>query len=329
MIESNAISPKIKELYDKVNKNADVFINVSDNLQSQLVHLINDRENLKRIETDTLNEINETKNELQSKIEIALKELNDSTDKALKLHNELSSIQHLKETLFTLQQKLTNQSKDINKTIEDIKFKSEFELKELAKTIDYRLETDLEKESQKIDARISLKVKQIENKVATYDQRMYSLNQTQSNDSKTAVKELDRLKKDFGELKMLVDESQQNLLVDFENFEGEFRKKLYNFELRFKEITQKLNSFSKEEKTQTTEKEEIIVGGKPKSEINFNQNAFEKEYKKINSLVTEYTDLKESLVDTSAAADKKANLALMLSSISLIGIVLILILYSI
>jgi hypothetical protein len=329
MIESNAISPKIKELYDKVNKNAEIFITISEQLQNQLSNLNKDRDNLKRVELETLTEIEKSSTTLKNTINEALSELNASTEKALKLHNELSSIQNLKDTLFSLQQKLTNQSKDINKTMEDIKFKTENELKELAKTIDYRLETDLEKESQKIDARISLKVKQIENKVSTYDQRMYTLNQTQVSDSKTAIKEIDRLKKDFGDLKRLLDESQQNLLDDFENFEGEFRKKLYNYELRFKDISKKLNNYSPDEKPEPINKDEIMVGGKPKQEVNFDKNIFEKEYKKINSLVGEYSDLKESLVDTSSAADKKANLALLLSSISLVGIVLILILYSI
>lgn len=329
MIESNAINPKIKELYDKVNKNAGIFITISEQLQNQLTNIVKDRDNLKRLELETLSEIEKSSTQLKTTIDEALNDLNVSTEKALKLHNELSSIQNLKDTLSSLQLKLTNQSKDINKTIEEIKFKTENELRELAKTIDYRLETDLEKESQKIDARISLKVKQIENKVSTYDQRMYALNQTQANDSKTALKEIDRLKKDFGELKMLIDESQKNLLDDFENFEGEFRKKLYNYELRFKDISKKLNNYSPEEKTQPINKDEIMVGGKPKPEVNFDKNVFEKEYKKINSLVGEYSELKESLVDTSTAADKKANLALLLSIIALVGIVLILILYSI
>lgn len=329
MIESNAISPKIKELYDKVNKNADIFISISEQLQNQLSNLNKDRDNLKRLEIKTISEIDKSSTFLKNTIKEALNDLNVSTEKALKLHNELSNIQNLKETLFSLQLKLTNQSKDINKTIDDIKLKTENELRELAKTIDYRLETDLEKESQKIDARISLKVKQIENKVSTYDQRMYALNQTQANDSKTALKEIDRLKKDFGELKMLLDESQKNLFDDFENFEGEFRKKLYNYELRFKEITKKLNDYYPNEKTDSNIKDEFMVGGKPKPEINFDKNVYEKEYKKINSLVGEYSELKESLVDTSTAADKKANLALLLSIIALVGIVLILILYSI
>lgn len=324
MIESTAISPKIKELYDKVNKNANIFIDISHNLQGELNLLKEDREKLKSIETQVLDEIDITKNEFKAIIDKAIADLNVSTAKALKLHNELSDIQNLKETLFSLQKKLNAQSIDLSKTLEEIKVRNEKDLTDISKTIDYRLETELEKESQKIDARISLKVKQLENKVATYDQRMYSLNQTQVNDNKTAIKDIDKLKKDFIDLKNLVDESQQNLMDDFENFEGEFRKKLYNYELRFKEITKKLNNQTDETPIpEKVNKDDIIVGEKPKSK-DFDKNVFEKEYKKIHSLTNEFSDLKDNLLDTSTAADKKANLALILSSISLIGVVLIL-----
>lgn len=328
MIESTAISPKIKELYDKVSKNANIFIDISHNLQGELNLLKEDREKLKSIETQVLDEIDNTKNEFKAIIDKAIADLNVSTAKALKLHNELSDIQNLKETLFTLQKKLNSQSIELTKTLEEIKVRNEKDLSEISKTIDYRLESELEKESQKIDARISLKVKQLENKVSTYDQRMYALNQTQVNDNKTAIKDIDKLKKDFIDLKNLVDESQQNLMDDFENFEGEFRKKLYNYELRFKEITKKLNN-QVDETPQPTKinKDDIIVGEKPRSK-EFDKNVFEKEYKKIHSLTTEFSDLKENLLDTSNAADKKANLSLLLSSISLIGIVLILLLYA-
>lgn len=325
MFESKAISPKVKQLFEKVNQNADLYISTVSKLQEEFDGLQEDRKNIKIFEEKVIQNVNEITSNLQNSVSESIQNLNESSKKAMLLHNELGKIQELKDNLSSLQQKLSSQSKDIIKTVEDLKNKSDRELKELEKTIEYRLETDLEKESQKIDARISLKVKQLENKIASYDQKIYSLNTNQVRDSKIAIKDIDKLKKDFIDLKAIVDESQQNLMNDFDNFEGDFRKKLFNYELRFKDLSKKLEGIDKfESDSPKINKDEIIIESKGvnKSVI------IDKEIKKLGDVIKDYNNIKEYITDTIAVSEKKANIALFLSIISLVGVALILVLYS-
>lgn len=336
MIESNAISPRIKELYEKVNQNATSYLDITNNMREELDLLKEDREKLDILGKQIFDEIESTKHDFKNTIDRALRDLNISSSKALKLYNEFSNIQSLRESLASLQAKLGSQSEELNNTLTTIKQNSDIQITELVRTIDAKLENGLEQEAQKIDARLSLKVKQIENKVATYDQRMYSLNQTQINDNKAAIKDIDKLKKDFISLKSLVDESQQNLMDDLEGFEADFRKKLYGYEMRFKDITKRLNegagAGSLEEmltkKTGEINKDEIIIGGGKNRDNSRNTEHLEREYKKLQVLVVEFNHLKTSIEEVAAISDKKSNIALILSSISLVGIMLSLILYN-
>lgn len=326
MFESKAISPKVKQLFEKVNQNAELYLSIVNKLQEEFEGLKEDRKKIKIFEEQVIQNVNEITIDLKTSVQDSIKDLDQSSKKAMILHSELSKIQELKDNLSFLQQKLSTQSKDIIKTVEDLKNKSDRELKELEKTIEYRLETDLEKESQKIDARISLKVKQLENKIASYDQKIYSLNTNQVRDSKIAIKDIDKLKKDFSDLKAIVDESQQNLIDDFEKFEGDFRKKLYNYEMRFKDLSNKIDGIDKFDNDTSTKKnkDDIIVDNK-----SINKNSIiDKEIKKLGDVIKDYNNIKEYITDTIAISEKKSNIAMFLSIISLIGVVLILILYS-
>lgn len=326
MFESKAISPKVKQLFEKVNQNAELYLSIVNKLQEEFDGLKEDRKNIKFFEEKVIQNVNEITIDLKTSVKDSISELDQSSKKAMMLHNELGKIQELKENLSFLQQKLSSQSKDIITAVEELKNKSDRELKELEKTIEYRLETDLEKESQKIDARISLKVKQLENKISSYDQKIYSLNTNQIRDSKIAIYEIEKLKKDFIELKAVVDESQQNLMNDFDNFEGEFRKKLYNYEMRFKDLSKKMEGMDKFDVdiSAKVNKDDTIIESK-----GLNKNLIiDKEIKKLGNVIKDYTNIKESITDSIALAEKKANIAMFLSIISLVGVVLILILYS-
>ena len=303
MLDSKAISPEVKGLFETVHLQAKEYARAFQELEQSMheFKLLSDallklKEQLKEQVDNAISELNKQFNDSLSFIE-------NKTDKAIKIYEDLQSIRDFRDSLSEIHDKLKKQTVEFDSYLQSIRAKADVELELLISNIKGKIEKEVESETQKSEMRIALKLRQMDSKLIAYDQKLWSLNENQSREYKSIIDEIEIIRNNLQNYRQAIEEVRKKIESQFTQTEKDISQKIRFFESL-------INSFNSEYRT--------AGSGRLSENEAISQKALEKEI--------EYHDI--DLKNINNRLDelyKKINLPIVISIISIIGFVILLI----
>ncbi len=219
MDDTRALSPEVKTLFKAVENQARDYNRAFEVLSREIKALIVEKTSLNDTLANLTNKVDVKLDSLEQAHQKAIDELEETTQKALSLHNELELVKELRIDLEEKAQSIIKSMNELNMAIKEFKYKSEKEIAQTLKSIEDMSESALEKESQKIEVRLSLKSKQTEQKVSAIEGKIIQLNDTVKKDLRMMMVEVDDVKSDTERLKNITNELNNAILMTTEEVE--------------------------------------------------------------------------------------------------------------
>lgn len=204
MENTKALSPEIIGLFERVQNQSQQYADAFDMLEKS------------RKEFDAAqNRLNELEDNVRKDSELAISKINTSileslillkkkAEETATLNLELSSIKEFKQSLIILQDdlsllhaKMKVQTDEVDSTLRYFKKKSEMELESTLNGLRAKLDKEIAGEGQKIEFRINLKLRQIENILISLEDKNRIFEDNLSNIFKKLSLEIDLLKNGF------------------------------------------------------------------------------------------------------------------------------------
>ena len=249
MDDSNALSPEVKELIEKIRQNAAEYTRAFDILMQQNF-------STERQKADIINLINELKSEfhnhtteLNETYKHVISEFEEKTNDTIKIYYELENIQKLRDNVISMQNAMRQDIVELKNNYQAYKDKITEDFNTTITILRGSIEKELASEAQKIEVRLQLNIKYIETRLQQYEQLLLGIKDT-------LTKEIGSIKEDiFGlndyyikleenvdasiiRLKNKVEDTENRLMKQMgnTNFLGPSTKKPYEFKVKEKPI---------------------------------------------------------------------------------------------
>ncbi len=343
MEDLRALSPEVRQLFEAVRNQVKDFNLAFELLAKELKSLDTEKNALNQQAKLLTSEVELKISNLEEVHEKAIKELEQTTQKALSLHGELKQVQDIRISLENLSTLLAQQSTDVNGIIKDFKYKSEKELNFAIENIQNKVETELDKESQKIEVRLSIKQKQLEQKVITTEQRILQMNDNQKKELKIMFGQVEDVRVESNRLKVITEELNKAQLIQTEDTEVEIER-------RYKALERLIHDLNKRVQTlsvpidKPVEKDEFgdfdsglgslgSIANKLKSKTgsgsglssmggNTDTSYLAKDIKGLALKVEELMQDRDIMQEKATSSEKKGNLAIWMAGISLVLVII-------
>lgn len=250
MDESKALSPEVRGLFKAVRSQAKKYSEAFETLEKEISHLKEVKDELEGGFRSREAELRAASQKLDDAFADALATVETKSEKISEVYENLDKIVRFKEEIEELGFKLKRQSVDmdaalrtfssktaveIEAALRTVKNKTSVELEAALHNLKKRLDKELETELGKIDVKFSKQVKQIEASILGYEQRLWTIGQTQSRKFKETTKSIDMLKAGFEGVKDFVEDARLS-----------FDERLNELDRMFRERMQKLNAMAAE-----------------------------------------------------------------------------------
>lgn len=238
MQRSNTLSQEIVGLFDTVRKQADAYVNVFELLTRKSYELDRQR-------TAAQKELVAFKAESERCLQHTGQRLEDTlTDFAHKIHHieeiygELEQIRQFREELQELKQVLENRSVELDTIIHSIRAV---------------VKKEADAESAKIERRVATKLMAMENDLATFDSRLYSIQEFQKREVVSLGEEIDRFKNKIAETKYIVEETTRIVNDTIERAEGNMGERMLQYnDMLDKKVQDAMKALSSDDDMQRT-----------------------------------------------------------------------------
>ena len=210
MEESKAISPEVKGLFATVKSQAREYTEAFDRLNIELTRFETLRTELQKVPDQIRYEVNNTIQELKKNFDESVDLLEVKFDRISEVFNNIDSIRELKEDLIKLSKTLSQQKVEINNAVENFKARSENEINTFVKEINQIIEANVEQQSAKTETKLNIKIRKLEGKLLTFDQKLWSVSNSQNYEFKSLLRDFDSVKTDIVDL--------QDLLESFDKY---------------------------------------------------------------------------------------------------------------
>ncbi len=194
MLETKALSPEVKELFQLITSQADDYSKAFENLNQKISEFNNTIESLNNYKDYFTKEFTQLSKDTKLDVNAILKELEYKLDRVTLIHDNLENIYAFKYSLFQLSEKLKKQYNSADTIIEAFKSKSEADLESTLTYLKFKLEKEIEYVSHRYEARIDLKVKRLESQLLNYDQKFISIVDYQNKEFKSIKDDVDSLR---------------------------------------------------------------------------------------------------------------------------------------
>lgn len=261
-MEQPTINYDIIGLFDKVRKQADAYANIYEMLTRKSYELDRQRHDTHIATMD-----------FKQRSETSLKQFQDDSRKIQdKFQHEISHVEELYNELYKIN--------EISKDVEQLQFllnsRAE-QVDEMIKTISSIVKRETEKEFLSIEKKIATKIQYVDNLVATFDSRLYSIQEFQKREVTVLGDEIDRFKSKIAETKYIVDETSKIVHNTVENAELQFNEKMNKFYI---EVEDRVNKVIFD---LTTEKQNLTArAGASGSDITYLNNRVKELSNKVN-----------------------------------------------
>ncbi len=261
-MEQPTINYDIIGLFDKVRKQADAYANIYEMLTRKSYELDRQRHDTHIATLD-----------FKQRSETSLKQFQDDSRKIQdKFQHEISHVEELYNELYKIS--------EISKDVEQLQFllnSRAQQVDEMIKTISSIVKRETEKEFLSIEKKIATKIQYVDNLVATFDSRLYSIQEFQKREVTVLGDEIDRFKSKIAETKYIVDETSKIVHNTVENAELQFNEKMNKFYI---EVEDRVNKVIFD---LTTEKQNLSArAGASGSDITYLNNRVKELSNKVN-----------------------------------------------
>ncbi|MFN8367692.1 MAG: hypothetical protein U0Y96_10715 [Candidatus Kapaibacterium sp.] len=261
-MEQPTINYDIIGLFDKVRKQADAYANIYEMLTRKSYELDRQRHDTHIATMD-----------FKQRSETSLKQFQDDSRKIQdKFQHEISHVEELYNELYKIN--------EISKDVEQLQFllnSRAQQVDEMIKTISSIVKRETEKEFLSIEKKIATKIQYVDNLVATFDSRLYSIQEFQKREVTVLGDEIDRFKSKIAETKYIVDETSKIVHNTVENAELQFNEKMNKFYI---EVEDRVNKVIFD---LTTEKQNLSArAGASGSDITYLNNRVKELSNKVN-----------------------------------------------
>lgn len=261
-MEQPTINYDIIGLFDKVRKQADAYANIYEMLTRKSYELDRQRHDTHIVTMD-----------FKQRSETSLKQFQDDSRKIQdKFQHEISHVEELYNELYKIN--------EISKDVEQLQFllnSRAQQVDEMIKTISSIVKRETEKEFLSIEKKIATKIQYVDNLVATFDSRLYSIQEFQKREVTVLGDEIDRFKSKIAETKYIVDETSKIVHNTVENAELQFNEKMNKFYI---EVEDRVNKVIFD---LTTEKQNLSArAGASGSDITYLNNRVKELSNKVN-----------------------------------------------
>jgi F0F1-type ATP synthase membrane subunit b/b' len=325
MDDSKALSPEIKGLFETVKQQARQYSHAFE----QLDQVREDYDKLWK-QTTEYNELLKKEHEATIKdinfaVHDFLEEVSSKTEKNIKIYDDLDNIKSIRETLFTLQTALKQQLGDLQIATQSIKSRADIEIDSAVTFAKTSIEKEVESIYQRLEARISSKIRDFQNRIYNHDQQILSLKDAHVRDNKSLTDEVSHLKNRINEIKMTLADLYKSIekrIGELDNLKILNGNEYYtsqhssnndktssnNFSGQLdKNVTNELGRFRK-----NMEKELIgITEERTREILSDNVKEFEKN---VNELKSQFFRMKQTLTQS----EKKARIAMIIGGLSIL-----------
>lgn len=333
MLDTRALSPEIKKLLEVVRNQAKEYILAFDILSKEIQAIEQEKRQIHDLAQSLSNKVESLVTNAEDAVAITLSKFHETTKDLPALHENMTKIVQLRDNLVNSSRDIDKQISELNRAILEFKGYSEREIASTIKELSSQINEEFEKEAQKIDARINIKVKQLEAKFPSYDARMVQMSDLLNKELRQFGKELDTVSKRNKDTTAFKEELMKEVFIQFQELEDTLAPKIENLELRIKDIGSKVNqgvSYSQviAKKEDNSDLNNIANKLKSKKQDDLNSIAVDKIESDViilNKKVQEFAEFKEDVNDSFENTERKGNIAIILSGISLLGIILLVI----
>lgn len=347
MENNRALSPEVKSLFDAVKGQVKDYNNSFEILTREMKNLERQRVTVVDAMTLLTQRVEDKIQNLQEIHDSAIKELDETTEKAENLRGELLEVQRVRIQLQEQSESISKYILELQGAINEFRYKSDKELAQTIAMIEQKVEDELEKESQKIEVRLSMKVKQLETKVQTNEQRLMHLNENTKKDFRMMANEVEGVKSDTSRLSQISDELNNAILLQNDDLETSFSQKYKQLERHILTVIDKVEEIesnggggkAKDDDFDDWGESDIgSVGsiadklkglggggsGASKSLASSGDNsALAKDVKSIAQKLDKLMTESETIVEKATFTEKKGNLALYIAGASLVGMIIL------
>lgn len=221
MLDTSALSPEVKKLFADIAKHADLYKKAFSKIDSALDQFETERNNhnqeLAQIQDDISNSIDKLEKYANDSIE----EFKEKTEKTHSLYLELDKIDRLKTDLFDLKEEIKSQTIDLSSSLIDFNAKADKLLERTISSIKTTLTHTIDEEVSKMESRVIRRLVAFEKNQKIFDKRIQNFDANSKAEIKKLSGEVDYAYSSITELKS-----------DLQNY--------------FKQIIDKINYFDSE-----------------------------------------------------------------------------------
>jgi hypothetical protein len=171
MLKTKALSPEVKDLFQTVSGQADLYKSAYAQIERHLQWATSEKTTLQKIQDDLPKKLDDTIEKLSNMVEEYIAQVSDKSSRAVKIGEELETIDRYKEDMQRLRAQLQNKMVDLKKAVTDFQHRSDVELKKVLETLQEKINTELAKEAEKVEVRLAVKSKKIEGQVNVFEQK--------------------------------------------------------------------------------------------------------------------------------------------------------------
>ncbi|GAB5465231.1 MAG: hypothetical protein Kapaf2KO_06670 [Candidatus Kapaibacteriales bacterium] len=272
MLKTKAISPEVKELFETVSKQAELYKGAFARIQDELEKLENERVTLEELRENIDERYQETVSSLSKMLEEHIGEVNRKSERSLNIGNELEELDELRNELTDLRNGLKTGLSTLNEAKDEFEKRGSSAIESAIIDLQDNIGEKLRTEAEKIEVRLSVDSNKSKQRIVDLDSRLRSITDKlskenrqlaeESTQSTTAIRviasELQELKDNIGsqlksqkaEVKETIQEFQKSSKSEGKNSSGqasgeELRKttnKISKIELQLKKSERKLDN---------------------------------------------------------------------------------------
>lgn len=347
MENNRALSPEVKSLFESVKGQVKDYNNSFEILTREMKNLERQRVTVVDAMTMLTERVEDKIRNLQEIHDSAIRELDETTEKAENLRGELLEVQRVRIQLQEQSESISKYILELQGAINEFRYKSDKELAQTIAMIEQKVEDELEKESQKIEVRLSMKVKQLETKVQTNEQRLMHLNENTKKDFRMMANEVEGVKSDTSRLTQISDELNNAILLQSDDLETSFSQKYKQLERHILTVIDKVEEIESSgggggkakddfddwgesdigSVSSIADKLKGLGGGGSSSSKSLassgDNSALAKDVKNIAQKLDKLISESETIVEKATFTEKKGNLALYIAGGSLVGMIIL------
>jgi ABC-type transporter Mla subunit MlaD len=328
MEESKALSPEVKGLFATVKSQAKEYTEAFERLSIELIQFEQLKTELTKVPDQIRYEVNNTIQELKKNFDESVELLEVKFDRISDIFNTIEDIRELRDELQKLSKTLNQQTIEINNTISNFKTRSQSELDNFIKETNRTIETTVEQLSAKTETKLNIKIRKIEGKLLTFDQKLWSVSNAQNYEFKNLLNDFENLKTDITDIQDILESFDNYIKNVSSKFIKDHAKELISdlLAIEKKEINDNINKIrqffhQKNEKNtipQRNNTDEATYFDDFSFDLNTIINKSNTNERLLNSLKKELSNINDQIGDL----QKSRSIALIIAGISLSGMLL-------